>query len=51
MGKKREFLALKPAGTLPVLMVEHNRVVLGGMVIAEYLDETRGVPLVLLVLE
>ena len=42
-AKRREFLAINPAGTLPVLLAEHNRVVPGGMVIAEYLDETRGV--------
>ncbi len=42
-AKRREFLAINPAGTLPVLLAEHNRVVAGGMVIAEYLDETRGV--------
>jgi glutathione S-transferase len=42
-AKRREFLAINPAGTLPVLLAEHNRVVPGGMIIAEYLDETRGV--------
>lgn len=42
-ARRKEFLALNPAGTLPVLLAEHNRVVPGGMVIAEYLDETRGV--------
>lgn len=41
-ARRREFLALNPAGTLPVLVAERNQVIAGGMVIAEYLDETRG---------
>ena len=40
--RRREFLAINPAGTLPVLVAERNHVIAGPMVIAEYLDETRG---------
>jgi glutathione S-transferase len=39
--RRSEFLALNPAGTTPVY-VEANLVVPGAAVIAEYLDETRG---------
>ncbi len=39
--RRREFLALNPAGTLPVL-VEDGIPVCGAHVIHEYLDETRG---------
>lgn len=41
--KRREFLALNPAGTLPVMVAERGQALSGAMVIAEYLDETRGV--------
>jgi glutathione S-transferase len=39
--RRSEFLALNPAGTTPVY-VEANLVIPGAAVIAEYLDETRG---------
>lgn len=42
-GKRREFLSLNPAGSVPVLVAERNQVIPGAMVVAEYLDETRGV--------
>lgn len=41
-ARRKEFLALNPAGTLPVLLAEGDAVIVGGTVIAEYLDETRG---------
>ncbi|MBB4095023.1 glutathione S-transferase family protein [Ochrobactrum pecoris] len=41
-SRRREFLALNPAGTLPVLLAENDLPVVGPTVIAEYLDETRG---------
>ena len=40
--RRREFLALNPAGTLPILSEDSGPPIVGGMVIAEYLDETRG---------
>lgn len=40
--KRREFLALNPAGSIPVLVAERNQTIPGAMVVAEYLDETRG---------
>ena len=40
--RRKEFLLLNPAGTLPVL-VEHDGPPISGVwAIAEYLDETRG---------
>ncbi|MFL5129510.1 MAG: glutathione S-transferase family protein, partial [Microvirga sp.] len=36
------FLALNPAGTIPVFVEENGMVVPGASVIAEYLDETHG---------
>ena len=39
--RRPEFLALNPAGTTPVL-VEEDVIVCGPLVIAEYLEETRG---------
>lgn len=42
-ARRREFLALNPAGTLPVMVAERGHALSGAMVIAEYLDETRGV--------
>ena len=42
-ARRREFLALNAAGTLPVLLAEGDQPVVGATVIAEYLDETRGV--------
>ena len=41
--RRKEFLALNPAGTLPVLLAEGDVPIIGAPVIAEYLDETRGV--------
>ena len=40
--RRKEFLALNPAATLPVLLAEGDQPVVGAAVIAEYLDETRG---------
>lgn len=41
--RRKEFLALNAAGTLPVLLAEGDVPIVGAAVIAEYLDETRGV--------
>ena len=41
--RRKEFLALNAAGTLPVLLAEGDVPIIGAHVIAEYLDETRGV--------
>ena len=41
--RRKEFLSLNPAGTLPVLLAEGDVPIVGATVIAEYLDETRGV--------
>jgi len=41
--KRRDFLALNPAGTLPVYVDDGMRALCGAMVISEYLDETHGV--------
>jgi len=43
--RRHEFLALNPAGTLPVLIEEGRPPVSGASIIAEYLDETRGAEL------
>lgn len=40
--RRRDFLVLNPAGTLPVLVEETGLAVSGPGVIAEYLEETRG---------
>jgi glutathione S-transferase len=42
-ARRKEFLALNPAATLPVLLAEGDQPIVGASVIAEYLDETRGV--------
>ncbi len=42
--RRRELLELNPAGTLPVLK-DHDAVICGANVIADYLDETRGADL------
>jgi len=42
-SRRREFLSLNPAGTLPVLLAEGDVPIVGAVVIGEYLDETRGV--------
>lgn len=39
----KELLALNLAGTVPVLVEDNGPPIVGGMVAAEYLDETRGV--------
>lgn len=41
--RRKEFLALNPAATLPVLLAEGDTPIVGATVIAEYIDETRGV--------
>jgi len=41
--RRNEFLMLNPAGTTPVLVEEGRPAVPGATIIAEYLDETRGV--------
>ena len=41
--RRKEFLALNPAGSLPILLAEGDVPIVGATVIAEYLDETRGV--------
>lgn len=41
-ARRKEFLALNPAGTLPVLLAENDSPLVGAGVIAEYVDETRG---------
>ncbi|MEX6505177.1 glutathione S-transferase family protein [Jiella sp. M17.18] len=40
--RRAEFLALNPAATLPVLIEDNGPAIIGGIVIGEYLDETRG---------
>ena len=40
--RRKEFLALNPAGTTPVLVDEGGLAVPGALIIAEFLDETRG---------
>src|SRR5690606_38230617 len=42
-ARRKELLALNPAGTLPVLLAEGDTPVCGVLPIAEYVDETRGV--------
>lgn len=44
-SRRDEFLLLNPAGTTPVLIEQTGLVVPGANVIAEYLDETRGLGL------
>lgn len=41
--KRREFLALNPAGTLPVYVDDNMRALSGATIISEFLDETHGV--------
>lgn len=43
--RRRDFLAINPAGTIPVLVEHDGQIVPGANVIAEYLDETRGLVL------
>ncbi|GHC66426.1 glutathione S-transferase [Limoniibacter endophyticus] len=42
-ARRKEFLTLNPAATLPVLLAEGDIPVIGAPVIAEYVDETRGI--------
>lgn len=42
-ARRREFLALNPAGSLPVLLAEGDVPIIGAGAIAEFVDETRGV--------
>ena len=42
-ARRQEFLAINPAGTLPVLLAEGDVPIVGAEVISEYVDETRGV--------
>lgn len=41
-ARRKEFLSLNPAGTIPVLLAEGDHAIVGATTIAEYLDETRG---------
>ncbi|WP_274423603.1 glutathione S-transferase family protein [Chelativorans sp. YIM 93263] len=41
-ARRKEFLVLNPAGTVPVLLAESDYAIVGATVIGEYLDETRG---------
>lgn len=41
--RSREFLAINPAGTLPVYIDDTMRALCGASVIAEFIDETHGV--------
>jgi glutathione S-transferase len=43
--RRAEYLVLNPAGTTPLLLEENDFAVPGAAVIAEYLDETRGLSL------
>ena len=40
--RRREFLAMNPAATLPILIEDNGPPIVGGTVAGEYLDETRG---------
>ena len=42
--RRQEFLALNPAGLVPVLVEESGRVLADSMAIAEYLEEIHGDP-------
>lgn len=42
-ARRREFLTLNAAGSLPVLLAEGDVPIVGAQVISEYVDETRGV--------
>ncbi|MBL8580766.1 MAG: glutathione S-transferase family protein [Rhizobiaceae bacterium] len=42
-ARRKEFISLNPAATLPVLLAEGDVPIVGATTIAEYLDETRGV--------
>ncbi len=40
-ARREEFIAVNPANTLPLLLAERDKPVIGAQVIIEYLDETR----------
>jgi glutathione S-transferase len=40
--RRKDFLLLNPAGTLPVLVENDGPAICGGWAVSEYLDETRG---------
>ncbi|PPD16249.1 MAG: glutathione S-transferase [Methylobacterium sp.] len=44
-SRERDFLAINPAGLLPVLVEHDGQVVAGADILSEYLDETRGLVL------
>ncbi|MCK5931323.1 MAG: glutathione S-transferase family protein [Fulvimarina manganoxydans] len=41
--RRRAFLAMNPAATLPVMIEDDGPAIVGGIIAGEYLDETRGV--------
>lgn len=41
--RRREFLSMNPAATLPVLIEDDGPPIIGGVIVGEYIDETRGV--------
>jgi glutathione S-transferase len=41
--KRRDFIALNPAGTLPVYLDDNMRTLCGATIISEFMDETSGV--------
>ena len=41
--RRKEFLTLNPAATLPVLLAEGDTPIVGAAIVAEYIDETRGI--------
>jgi glutathione S-transferase len=41
--RRRDFLALNPAGTLPVYVDDNMRTLCGATIISEFLDETSGI--------
>ena len=41
-NRRREFLTLNPAATLPVMIEDEGPAIVGGTTCGEYLDETRG---------
>ena len=43
--RRREFLLIAPEGATPVMIEDNSRSLPGAEVIAEYLDETRGLGL------
>ena len=41
--RRKEFLTLNPAATLPVLLAEGDTPIVGAAIVADYIDETRGI--------